>query len=75
LAENNSFRLTDAMDKTAEVYLTIPGNKKGKGKIMISVKGSFHELEAITESDAIESGASVRVVKIENGNLLVVEKN
>jgi hypothetical protein len=41
---------------------------------MISVKGSFHELEAITESDAIESGASVRVVKIENGNLLVVEK-
>lgn len=74
LAENNSFRLTDAMDKTAEVYLTIPGNKKGKGKIMISVKGSFHELEAITESDAIESGASVRVVKIENGNLLVVEK-
>lgn len=74
LAENNSFILADALDKTAEVYLTIPGNKRGKGKIIISVKGSIHELEAITESDSIESGASVRVVKIESGNLLIVEK-
>jgi membrane protein implicated in regulation of membrane protease activity len=72
LAEDNSFKLSNTLNKTAEVYLTIPENKKGKGKIMISVNGAFHELEAITEHDRIPSGALVKVVKIET-NILVVE--
>ena len=74
LAENNSFNILNTLNKTAEVYLTIPENKKGKGKIMISVNGSFHELEAMTEKDKIQSGAVVKVVKIENNNILIVEK-
>mgnify|MGYP001178228519 CR=1 FL=1 len=73
LAEDNSFRISDTLNKTAEVYLTIPGNKTGKGKIMISVKGAFHELEAITERESIPSGSVVKVVRIEN-NILIVEK-
>jgi membrane protein implicated in regulation of membrane protease activity len=73
LAENNSFNISNTLNQTAEVYLTIPANKKGKGKIMISVKGAFHELEAMTENDQIQSGAVVKVVKIENNNLLIVE--
>ena len=73
LAEDNSFKITNTLNKTAEVYLTIPENKKGKGKIMISVNGSFHELEAMTENDKIQSGAVVKVVRIENDNILLVE--
>jgi len=73
LAEDNSFKISNTLNKTAEVYLTIPENKKGKGKIMISVNGAFHELEAMTENDRIPSGAVVRVVKIENNNILIVE--
>ena len=73
LAEDNSFKITNTLNKTAEVYLTIPENKKGKGKIMISVNGSFHELEAMTEKDKIQSGAVVKVVRIENDNILLVE--
>lgn len=72
LAENNSFSIHNTLGKSAEVYLTIPGQKQGKGKIMISVNGAFHELEAMTESDSIATGAVVRVVRIEN-NLLIVE--
>lgn len=72
LAENNSFRITNTLNKTAEVYLTIPENKKGKGKIMISVNGAFHELEAMTEKERIQSGSIVKVVRIEN-NILIVE--
>ena len=72
LAEDNSFKLSNTLDKTAEVYLTIPENKTGKGKIMISVNGAFHELEAMTENARISSGTAVKVVKIEN-NLLIVE--
>lgn len=72
LAENNSFNINNTLNKTAEVYLTIPENKKGKGKIMISVNGAFHELDAITENEKIPSGSMVKVVKIEN-NILIVE--
>lgn len=73
LAEDNSFKITNTLNKTAEVYLTIPENKTGKGKIMISVNGAFHELEDMTENERIPSGSAVKVVKIENNNLLIVE--
>lgn len=73
LAENNSFKITNTLNKTADVYLTIPENKTGKGKIMISVNGAFHELDAMTENNMIKSGTVVKVVKIENGNILIVE--
>jgi len=74
LAEDNSFKIANTLNKTADVYLTIPGNKNGKGKIMISVKGAFHELDAMTEQDNIPSGSVVKVVRIESSNILIVEK-
>ena len=73
LAEDNSFQFSNTLNKTAEVYLSIPKNKSGKGKIMISVNGAFHELEAMTEHDAIPSRKIVKVIKIENQNILIVE--
>lgn len=73
LTEDNTFKIINTLNKTAEVYLTIPENKKGKGKIMISVNGSFHELEAMTENNTIPSGSTVKVVRIENDNILIVE--
>lgn len=73
LAEDNSFNIQNAMGKTAEVYLSIPGNKKGAGKVMVSVKGAFHELSAMTENDSIPTGTVVKVVRIENNSHLIVE--
>lgn len=74
LAEDNSFKISNTLNKTADVYLTIPENKSGKGKIMISVNGAFHELEAMTENGKIESGSVVKVIRIESNNILIVEK-
>lgn len=73
LAEDNSFKIINTLNKTAEVYLPIPEKKSGKGKIMISVNGAFHELDAMTEHDRISSNTLVKVVKIENNNILIVE--
>lgn len=73
LAEDNSFKMENTLNKTADVYLTIPEHKSGKGKILISVKGSIHELDAMTENDRIPTGSVVKVVKIENKNILIVE--
>ncbi|MFR0679157.1 NfeD family protein [Dysgonomonas mossii] len=72
LSEDNSFKIEDTIGKTADVYLSIPAAKTGKGKVFISVKGSTHELSAITNSvDEIKNGSLVKVVSIE-GDILVV---
>jgi hypothetical protein len=74
LAEDNSFTFEETLGKSADVYLTIPALKSGKGKIIISVRGSVHELDAMTNNaDKIPTGAVVKVVRIEHGNILLVE--
>jgi hypothetical protein len=74
LAENNSFKITNSLNHTGSVYLAIPGKKKGAGKVQVSVNGAFHELDAITESEKIETSAMVRIVRIESTSLVVVER-
>lgn len=74
LSEDNSFKLENTLHKTADVYLTIPENKSGKGKIQISVKGSVHELDAMTHQlEKIPSGSVVKVIAIDS-SVLIVEK-
>ncbi len=74
LSEDGTFKLTDTLNKTAEVYVNIPGNMEGKGKILISVKGSMHELDAMTKGEKIKSSSVVKIVSIESENVLLVEK-
>ncbi len=74
LAEDNSFKFKDAIGKTAEVYLTIPANRTGTGKVLVSVKGATHELVAFTNGDELPSGSTVKVESIENNNVLIVNK-
>ncbi|MBK5721568.1 NfeD family protein [Dysgonomonas sp. Marseille-P4677] len=72
LSEDNTFKIEDTIGQTADVYMNIPAAKKGKGKIFVSIKGSTHELPAITASEEdIRSGSLVRVDAIEGGILLV----
>ena len=75
LAEDNSFKIENTLNKTAEVYLRIPEKKSGKGKIMVSVNGAYHELEAMTEQGEIPTGAAVKVIKIENNAIVIVQTN
>lgn len=73
LAEDNSFNIEETIGKTADVYLTIPARKEGKGRVQISVKGSIHELDAMTpEQEAIKGGSLVKVIDV-NSNVLIVQ--
>lgn len=74
LAENNSFKMSQTIGKNCTAYTPIPEAKSGVGKVQISVNGSVHELNAITEGERLPSGTLLRVKAIETGNLLVVEK-
>lgn len=73
LAEHNRFKISDTLHQSAEVYVPIPAGKSGKGKVQISIKGSIHELDAITSAERLETGAIVRIIGID-GQLLIVEK-
>ena len=74
MEENGNISISQAVGLTASVYIPIPAHKEGKGKIQISVNGSFHELDAITNSsEKLTSGSAVKVVAVEH-NLVIVEK-
>lgn len=73
LSENNAFNIENTIDHNAEVYLTIPPNFEGKGKVLISVKGSVHELVAMTENKTeLKSGNIVKVESIKDNQILIV---
>ena len=74
LSTDKTFHIEEAIGLIADTYLRIPGEKKGSGKVMVSVRGSMHEIEAITEGEAIPTGAKVRVVKAIGTDLLEVER-
>jgi hypothetical protein len=74
LAENNAFDINETVGKTADVYLTVPAGKSGKGKVLVSVRGSVHELSAMTKMPMeIKSGQVVRITSVIDSNTLLVE--
>lgn len=74
LSTDKTFHIEETVGLIADTYLRIPGEKKGSGKVMVSVRGSMHEIEAITEGEAISTGSKVRVVKAIGTDLLEVER-
>jgi hypothetical protein len=74
LGKDNTLRIQDTLGKAADVYLAIPEAKSGKGKIQISVKGAFHEIDAMTEGERIPTGGKAQVISIiDNQTVLVIK--
>jgi len=72
LQSSGTLNLDNALGNTGEVYLVIPGDKSGMGKVQMKVQGSLRELDAITSGESIPTGAPIRVVDVlENGTLIV----
>ena len=42
-----------------KVYLTIPGERKGTGKVQIVINESVREYDAVTDCDTITTGAQI----------------
>lgn len=70
-AQDNTMKYEDAMGKSAQVYLTIPGQRQGQGKVHVVVNQTLRELDAMTDGDTLPSGSSVVVVHLENSILIV----
>lgn len=75
LTHDGSFKMEEAIGVTGSVYLRIPAAGSGRGKVQFSVKGSVHEIDAITDSaEELPTGIVVKIVKVFEGELVKVER-
>jgi hypothetical protein len=73
LSEQNVLNLNNAKGKIGTVYLRIPAQRKGMGKVQINVQG-FQTLNAMTdETSEIKTGAIVEVIDAINNEVLLVK--
>ncbi len=65
----------NAIGTSGKVYLTIPPERSGEGKVQVMLQGSLVERNAVTdETEAIPTGAEIVVVGISGQVDLVVKK-
>lgn len=73
LQSNGTLNLDLAYGKPASVYLQIPSNEQGFGKINVILQGAQRELNAVTEGAEIPTGAEVVITGVRPGGIVVVE--
>lgn len=56
------------------VYLRIPAERKGEGKVQITINGCVREYDAVTDGPAIPTGACIKVVEVVNNSTVLVEE-
>ena len=56
------------------VYLTIPGERQGEGKVQITINNAVREYYAQTDGDTIKTGKPIKVTEVINEHTLLVEE-
>ncbi len=63
-----------AVDCQGTVYLTIPGERAGEGKVQITINNSVREYAALTDGPELKTGVRIRVVDVVSPTTLLVEE-
>ena len=58
--------------QSANVYLKIPANRAGKGKITVSIQGRSMEYDATTAGEELPSGSECRILRMTTENTFEV---
>ncbi|MGQ3014435.1 MAG: serine protease [Flavobacteriales bacterium] len=74
LQQSGNMEVKGAVGATGTVYLTIPGQRSGAGKIHIKIQNTLREVDAVTEGDAIPTGAMIKVTSVLEDTILIVTK-
>ena len=65
----------NAIGTAGKVYLTIPAERRGEGKVQIMLQGSFVERNAVTDdAEAIPTGSEIVVVGVSGVTTLIVRR-
>ena len=74
LDTDGNISIESSVGKEATVYITIPKNKEGIGKVNVVLSDRLVELEAMTDDmDDIKTNSKVTIVSVDN-NILLVKK-
>lgn len=74
MQESGNLKYSYAIGKDAEVYIPIPPERTGKGKVMVAFQQQLVEADAVTDhADKIPTGTTVRVVG-KTGSTLIVKR-
>lgn len=74
MEQSGTIQMANAVGCKGNVYLRIPADKRGEGKVQISVQGAIREFDAITLGEELETGAPIKVVEVVNDSTLLVER-
>lgn len=75
MTSSGTLDLKYALGKVGEVYIPIPADKLGVGKVQILIQGALREVEAVTDSqERLETGSSIKVIDLLNESVLIVQK-
>lgn len=64
MEEEGNLRMEETLGAQGEVYLPIPGENAGSGKILVNINGSLKELDARTLGSGLSTGHKVKVVDV-----------
>jgi hypothetical protein len=74
LQNSGNVRLSGAIGLEGEVYIPIPANGKGQGKVNLLLQGRWLECEAATLGlEPLNTKQAIRVVGLQGGSVLIVE--
>lgn len=74
LQENGTLSLQNTIGRQASVYITIPPDLSGTGKVMVTVQDQLRELEAMTDSrQPLATGSQVKITGVIQGGILQVQ--
>lgn len=74
LTESGNINLEDAVGHVGDVYIPIPANQSGIGKVHITFNNVFREVDAVTSGEALPTGTKVLIVKLRKDDSFVVTK-
>jgi hypothetical protein len=75
LRDEGNVNILNALGQPAKVYLTIPGQRGGKGKVTVVLQDRSMEFEAVTSEDTLLTGSDAMVVQVLEPDVLEVVRS
>jgi membrane protein implicated in regulation of membrane protease activity len=73
LQSSGTLDISSALEEEGTVYVTVPARRQGRGSVRVVVGDRQQYYSAITDGDALPTGARVRVLEINDDHTLTVE--
>jgi membrane protein implicated in regulation of membrane protease activity len=74
MQDNGNLRYSNAIGQEAKVYIPVPAQRAGSGKVLVTIQERLVEADAVTDEESrITTGSPVKVVG-SIGNTLIVKR-